>query len=75
MAKPSTRDRLIGVTEFKPRCLSYIQDVATGRVERVILTRHGRPVAAIVPADSEEEEVRGALRGRAWISLDVDVDA
>ncbi len=75
MATPSKRGREIGVTEFKPRCLSHIQDVAKGRVEQVVLTRHGRPIAAIVPVDGDGGEAHGGMRGRAWISPDVDVDA
>lgn len=43
------REKSIGVTEFKPRSLALIEEVASGRTERLVLTKHGKPVAAVVP--------------------------
>ncbi len=44
-------DTAINVTAFKERCLALIDAVAQGKTARVVLTRHGRPVAAQVPYD------------------------
>lgn len=74
MLKRQPTDREMGVTEFKPRCLAAINDVAHGRVSRIILTRHGRPVAAIVPADDAAAEAWASLRGQAVVSPDFDPD-
>ena len=61
--------RRIGVTAFKPRCLAHISDVAGGRVARILLTRHDRPIAEIVPVrDDAPTEAWGALRGRAFLT-------
>jgi antitoxin (DNA-binding transcriptional repressor) of toxin-antitoxin stability system len=38
---------MIGVTAFKAKCLALIDAVATGKLERVVLTRRGKPVAEI----------------------------
>jgi prevent-host-death family protein len=38
----------IGVTAFKARCLAVIDEVAKGKTRRVVLTKHNRPIAAIV---------------------------
>ena len=39
----------INVTAFKAQCLALIDAVAEGKASRVVLTRRGRPVAALVP--------------------------
>ena len=39
----------IGVTAFKSQCLGLIDDVAQGKTGRIVLLKHNRPVAAIVP--------------------------
>jgi prevent-host-death family protein len=51
----------LGVTEFKPRSLELIERVATGKLNRVVLTKRGRPVAALVPLDGSGEDLWGAL--------------
>lgn len=51
----------IGVTAFKSRSLELIEEVASGKLERVILTKRGRPVAAIVPLGDERPDLWGAL--------------
>jgi prevent-host-death family protein len=53
----------IAVSAFKPRSLELIERVASGRVTRLVLTRRGRPVAALVPVREEPVELWGALRG------------
>ena len=42
-------EKTIGVTEFKPRSLELIEEVASGKIRRVVLTKRGKPVAALVP--------------------------
>jgi prevent-host-death family protein len=51
----------MGVTTFKPRSLDLIDRVATGKLSRVILTKRGRPVAALVPLGGREDDLWGAL--------------
>jgi antitoxin (DNA-binding transcriptional repressor) of toxin-antitoxin stability system len=53
----------VGVTAFGPRSLALIQAVASGRLGRVVLTRRGRPIAALVPLVEEPKELWGALAG------------
>jgi prevent-host-death family protein len=53
----------IGVTKFKPRSLELIEDVATGKLGRVVLTKRGKPVAALVPLlGTRVPSLRGALK-------------
>jgi prevent-host-death family protein len=51
----------VGVSTFKPKSLDLIERVASGKLRRVILTKHGRPVAAVVPIDDQPGELWGAL--------------
>jgi prevent-host-death family protein len=51
----------VGVSEFKPKSLDLIERVASGKLRRVVLTKRGRPVAAVVPIDDAPSELWGAL--------------
>jgi prevent-host-death family protein len=51
----------LGVTAFKPRSLDLIERVASGKLSRVVLTKRGRPVAALVPLSGAGEDLWGAL--------------
>ncbi len=50
----------MSATEFKAHCLAVLDDVAESR-ESVIVTKHGRPVAKIVPIVSEVRSVFGSV--------------
>jgi len=51
----------VGVSAFKPKSLDLIERVASGKLRRVVLTKRGRPVAAVVPIDETPRELWGAL--------------
>lgn len=51
----------VGVSEFKPKSLDLIERVASGKLRRVVLTKRGRPVAAVVPINDSPQELWGAL--------------
>jgi prevent-host-death family protein len=61
---PRTRRRgTVGSAEFKARCLELVDHVKETRAEYVV-TRHGRPVARLVPVDAPElVSPLGAMRG------------
>lgn len=40
----------ITATQFKARCLALLDEAATG--EEIIVTKHGRPVARVVAAET-----------------------
>jgi prevent-host-death family protein len=74
--KPPTGDETaIGVTEFKSHCLAVIDNVAKGKTRRVVLTKHNRPVAAIVPIEGEAIELWGAMRGTVTLLPGTDLTA
>ncbi len=51
----------VGVSVFKPKSLELIERVASGKLRRVVLTKRGRPVAALVPIDDVPKDLWGAL--------------
>ena len=56
---------------FKTNCLAVMDEVQAKR-EAVIITKHGKPVAKLVPVDSQEDDdIFGFLRGKVRITGDV----
>lgn len=57
--------RHIPVTEFKANCLEILRAVEQGKPPRVVVTRHGKPVAALVSTPTGETRLHGCLKGKA----------
>ena len=51
----------IGAGEFKAKCLQLLDDTAEQR-GTLIITKHGKPVAKLVPVEPEQR-MFGALKG------------
>ena len=60
--------KTIGAAKFKERCLSLLDRLDA---EGLVITKHGRPVAKIVPYDREFAELIGSLRGKVEIRGDI----
>ncbi len=54
---------------FKTNCLAVMDEVQAKR-ETVIITKHGKPVAKLVPVEPHDD-IFGFLRGKATIIGDV----
>ena len=53
----------VGSAEFKARCLELVNRVKESRVEYIV-TRHGNPVARLVPVEAEDQpSLLGSMRG------------
>ena len=57
--------------KFKAKCLRVMDDVHATR-EPVTITKKGRPVAKLVPADIPPEDIFGCLKGIVEIVGDVE---
>jgi len=57
--------------EFKARCLTLMEDVRNTR-EPVVITKRGKPVAKLVPADEENRDFIGRLKGVITIVGDIE---
>jgi prevent-host-death family protein len=56
--------------QFKATCLSVLDDVkSTG--EPVVVTKHGKPVAKVVPIEPQDDDIFGFMAGRAKIIGDI----
>jgi antitoxin (DNA-binding transcriptional repressor) of toxin-antitoxin stability system len=73
MSKKNNDETAVGVTAFKAQCLALIEAVAQGKTRRVLLLKHNRPVAAIVPIAEEVHELWGAMAGTVKVLPGVDL--
>jgi prevent-host-death family protein len=60
--------RTIGAARFKEQCLALLDALEP---DGIVITKHGKPVARLVPYESESAELLGALAGRLEIKGDV----
>jgi prevent-host-death family protein len=55
---------------FKAHCLAIMDEVRAKR-EAVVITKHGRPVAKLVPADKNTDGIYNFLRGKGAVVGDI----
>lgn len=61
----------IPAAEFKAKCLKLMDKVAKTR-ESIVITKHGKPVAKIVPIELEHKQSNfGYMEGTAKITGDI----
>jgi len=53
--------KTIGAAEFKEKCLSLLDKVGP---EGIIVTKHGKPVAKLIPIEIESSALIGSLKGK-----------
>ena len=63
--------RTIPAGQFKARCLRLMDEVRSTR-EPVLITKKGRPVAKLVPAESQPEDIFGCLKDEIKIVGDIE---
>jgi prevent-host-death family protein len=62
--------RQIAAGEFKAKCLHLLDEVHQSRKE-IVITKRGRAVARLLPADEELPQIFGRMRGSAEILGDI----
>ena len=63
--------RMMPAGQFKARCLRVMEEVKKYRIP-VVITKKGRPVAKLVPADTPAADVFCCMAGTARIVGDVE---
>jgi len=58
----------IAAAKFKEQCLALLDRVGP---EGLVITKHGKPVAKLVPVDSDGAALIGALKGKLVIRGDI----
>ena len=56
--------KTIGSAKFKERCLSLLDEVDS---EGIVITKHGKPVARLVPVESGMAKYIGCMKGKIKI--------
>jgi prevent-host-death family protein len=60
--------KTVPATQFKAQCLSLLDRVGP---EGIIITKHGRPVAKLIPIDVDSATLIGSLKGKLTIKGDI----
>lgn len=60
----------IAAGEFKAKCLHLLDEVHQSRKE-IVITKRGRPVARLLPAEDHAPPVFGRMKGSAEIRGDI----
>lgn len=68
--KNDHKNRSVPAGEFKARCLKLMDEVREQRTE-IVITKHGKPVAKLVPVTEAEAPLFGAMKGTARIVGDI----
>jgi prevent-host-death family protein len=55
---------------FKTNCLAVMDEVQAKR-ETVVITKHGKPVAKLVPVSTDTDEIYDFLGGKGSVTGDV----
>jgi prevent-host-death family protein len=58
----------IAAARFKEQCLAILDSVSE---EGIVITKHGKPVAKLIPIRAESAALIGSLRGRLKINGDL----
>lgn len=61
----------ISAAEFQKRCLELVEYVSRTK-DAVLITKRGRPVAKLIPADNERPSLIGRLEGIIRITGDIE---
>ena len=56
--------------QFKVHCLAVMDEVQAKK-ETVLITKHGKPVAKLVPVSGEKDDIYGFMAGKGLIIGDV----
>ncbi len=58
----------IAAAKFKEQCLSLLDHLDA---EGIVVTKHGKPVARVIPIERASADLIGALNGRITVEGDI----
>ena len=61
----------VAAAEFKARCLALMEDVRSTR-QPIVITKRGKPIAKLVPAEEAKDDFLGRLKGVFKIVGDIE---
>ena len=60
--------KTIGATKFKEQCLALLDQLDA---DGLVITKHGKPIARVVPCDQQDADLIGSLRHKIKIRGDL----
>ena len=60
--------KVVSASKFKEQCLAFLDRVGP---EGIVITKHGKPVAKLVPVGAEPARLIGSLKGKIRIKGDI----
>jgi prevent-host-death family protein len=60
--------KTVSAAKFKEQCLALLDRVDP---EGIVITKHGKPVAKLIPVHTDSAKLIGSLRGRIKIKGDI----
>lgn len=60
--------KTIGAARFKEQCLALLDSVGP---DGIVITKHGKPVARLLPVQSGSQDLLGALQDKLRITGDI----
>ena len=64
--------KTIAAGQFKARCLAIMDEVQSKR-QGVVITKHGKPVAKLVPVEKEKDDIFGFFRSKGTVEIKGDI--
>lgn len=58
----------LNASKFKEQCLALLDHLDP---EGIVITKHGKPVARLVPAESECAELIGSMKGKIKVKGEI----
>ncbi len=62
------KKRTVGAAEFKEKCLALLDEVGP---EGIVVTKHGKPVAKLIPIQAASKDLIGSLKDKIQIKGDI----
>lgn len=60
--------KTIGAAQFKEQCLAILDEVGP---EGIVVTKHGKPVAKLIPIEADSAELIGSLKNEIEVKGDI----
>jgi prevent-host-death family protein len=68
--KTKARTKMIAAGAFKANCLAIMDEVQAKR-QSVVITKRGKPVAKLVPIETDHDDFFGYMKGKMEITGDI----
>ena len=68
--KSIMQEQNFSVSEFKKHCLALFEEIQH-KGEEILITKHGEPIAKVIPLRKEHQPLRGSMKDQLIINGDI----